>query len=214
MPQAHKMWSFQFPDYAFSSDATNRISYVGNVVIEQVVPALIVAQTGTMTNKVDANTGDITLSTGHGIITADVVDVYFPAGVRYGMTATVAGLVVTVDLGAGVDLPVNTTACTVVKQTEIEVNFDGDDAQVVGILYRNPSDTTALANLDLQDVGDASIAALGLVHEKVNGADDNIYDIANGDTNVFTGNRITHGAASHDSLFAGTLYILVGITAA
>lgn len=207
------MWSFQFPGYAFSSDATNAVSYVGNIVAEVVVPALVAAQTGTMTNKVDANTGDITLSTGHGILTADVVDVYFPAGVRYGMTATVAVNVVTVDLGAGVDLPVNTTACTIVKQTEIEVNFDGDDARIVGILYRNPSDTAALANLDLQDVGDASIVALGLVHEKVNGADDKIYDIANGDSNVFSGNRITHGAASHDSLFAATMYILVGITA-
>ena len=67
--------------------------------------------------------------------------------------------------------------------------------------------------MDLLDVGDASIAALDLVHEKANGADAGITDIANGDTNIYTGNRITQGAASHDSQSAATLYILVGLVA-
>ena len=213
MPQSQKMWSFQFPGYAFASDGTNRVSHVGNVVIEQALAALVAAQTGTMDNKTDADTGVIGLSTGHTIESADVVDVYWPAGVRFGMDATVATNDVTVDGGAGDDLPENSTACTVVVQTPVEVNFDGDDAQIVGIFYRNPSDTGAKAHLDLLDVGDASIEEIDLVHEKANGADDAIYDIANGDTNVFTGNRITYGSASHDSQSAGTLYILVGITA-
>ena len=214
MPQSQKMWSFQFPGYAFASDGSNRVSHVGNVVIEKTIPAIVAAQTGTLTTRTDADTGVATLSTGHGIETADVVDVYFAAGVRYGMDATVAANAVTVDGGAGDDLPIQDDPVTVVKQTAVEVNFDGDDAQIVGVFYRNPSDTGAKASLDLLDVGDASIYALDLVHEKANGADDGITDIANGDTNVFTGNRITQGAASHDSLFAGTLYILVGITAA
>ncbi len=213
MPQSQKMWSFQFPDYAFGSDGTNRVSHVSNVVAAPPLAALVAAQTGTMTNKTDADTGEITLSTGHTIESLDVVDVYFPAGIRYGMDATVAANVVTVDGGAGEDLPANAVACTVVLQTPIEVNFDGDDAQIVGIFYRNPSDTGALAHLDLLDVGDASVEEIDLVHEKANGADDAIYDIANGDANVFAGNRITQGAASHNSLFAATLYILVGITA-
>jgi hypothetical protein len=214
MPQAQKMWSFQFPGYAFGSDGTNRVSYVGNVVVDQVLPAILAAQTGTMTNKTDADTGVITLLSGHGIETADVVDVYFPAGVRYGMDATVAANAVTVDGGAGDDLPANAVACTVVLQADVEVNFDGDDAQIVGIIYRNPSDVSAKAHLDLLDVGDASIEEIDLVHEKANGADNAIYDIANGDANVFSGNRITQGKVTHDSVFAGTLYILVGITAA
>jgi hypothetical protein len=213
MPQSQKSWGFQFPGYAFNSDGLNNVLHVGNVVIEQALAALVAAQTGTMTSRVDDDTGDITLSTGHTIESDDTVDVYFPAGVRYGMDAQVSTNVVTVDGGAGDALPIDTTACTIVLQTTVEVNFDGDDAQIVGIFYRNPSDTGAKAHLDLLDVGDASIAALDLVHEKANGADDGIYDIANGATNVFTGNRITYGSASHDSESAGTLYILVGITA-
>ena len=213
MPQSQKSWGFQFPGYVFNSDGTNNVSHVSSLAVEKTIPAIVAAQTGTLTTRTDADTGVATLSTGHGIETADVVDVYFAAGVRYGMDATVSTNEVTVDGGAGDDLPTQDDPVTVVVQTPIEVNFDGDDAQIVGLFYRNPSDTGAKASLDLLDVGDASILASDLVHEKANGADDGIYDIANGDTNVFTGNRITYGSASHDSLFAATMYILVGIAA-
>jgi len=207
------MWSFQFPGYSFASDGTNNVTHVGSVIIEQAIPAIVAAQTGTLTTRTSDTAGIATLSTGHGIETGDVVDVYFAAGVRYGMTTTVATNAVTLASGAGDVLPLQDAAVTVVVQTAVEVNFDGDDAQIIGVFYRNPSDTGAKASLDLQDAADASIEAIDLVHEKANGADAAIYDIANGDTNVFTGNRITHGAASHDSESAGTLYILVGITA-
>ncbi len=213
MPQSQKTWGFQFPGDSFNSDGTNRVSHVSNLTVKKAIPAILAAQTGTLTTRTDADTGVATLSTGHGIITADVVDVYFTAGVRYGMDATVSGDLVTIDGGAGDDLPTQDDPVTVVKQTPIEVNFDGDDAQIVGIFYRNPSDTGALASLDLQDTGDVSIAALDLVHEKANGADAGITDIANGDTNIYTGNRITQGQASHDSQEAATMYILVGLVA-
>ena len=91
------------------------------------------------------------------------------------------------------------------------MNFDGDTLKIIGIFYRNTSDTGAKAHLDLQDAGDASIEEVDIVHEKANGGLNRIWDIENGDTNVFSGNRITHGAASHDSLYAGKLFILAGI---
>jgi hypothetical protein len=217
--QAQKSWSFQFPGVrAFSSSGTNTVSFVGTVTIQKTLAALVAAQTGTLTTRTDDDTGEATLSTGHGITTGVVVDIYWAGGVRYGVTVgTVAGNVVPFGApggtGSGDALPVQTTAVTVVVQTTIEVNFDGDDAQIIGIFYSNPSDTGANAHLDLQDSGNASIEEIDLVHDTANGADDGIYDIANGDTNVFTGNRITKGKASHDSTSAGTLYILVGITA-
>jgi len=213
MPQAQKAWSFAFPGYSFNSDGENNVTFVGTVGVQQTLAALVAAQSGTLTTRTDDDTGVATLSTGHTIESDDVVDIYWAAGVRHGMTATVATNAVTVDGGTGDALPDQDTACTVVLQTAVEVNFDGDDAQIIGIFYRNPSDTGAKAHLDLQDTDDNSIEEIDLVHEKANGADAAIYDIANGDTNVFTGARITHGAASHDSLYAATLYILVGITA-
>jgi len=214
MPQSQKGWSYKFPGVRpFASDGTNAVSFVGEVKATPTLPALVAAQTGTLTTRTDDDTGIATLSTGHTIESADVVDVYWAAGVRHGMVATVTVNAIAIDGGAGDALPDQDTAVTVVVQTPIEINFDGDDAQSVAVFYVNPSDTGAKAHLDLQDTGDNSIKEIDLVHEKANGADAAIYDIANGDTNVFSGERITHGAASHDSLYAATLYVLVGITA-
>ena len=212
MPTSQNVWSFQFPGVrAFSG--TGNSSYVGGVTVQQTLAALAAARVGTLTTRTDNDTGVATLSTGHGIVTNDVVDVYWAGGVRYGMDATVATNAVTIDGGSGDNLPAQGTAVTVTKQVDVEINFDGDDAQVVAVFYDNPDDTGAKAHLDLQDSGDASIEEIDLVHNTANGADAGIYDIANGDTNVFSGNRITQGKVSHDSTSAATLYILVGITA-
>jgi len=211
MPRAQHTRSFSFPGYSFQ-DGAAAIDFTGIVAVEKELAALVAAQTGTLSARTDDDTGVATLSTGHGILTSDVVDVYWDGGVRFGMTATVSTNDVSLDGGAGDNLPVQTTPVTVVKQTEIEVNFDGDTLEIIGIFYRNTADTGAKAHLDLQDAGDASIEEVDLVHEKANGGLNRIWDIENGDTNVFSGNRITHGAASHDSLSAGTLYILAGIS--
>jgi hypothetical protein len=178
--------------------------------------ALVAAQTGTLTTRTDDNTGVATLSTGHGITTGMVCDVYWAAGVRYGMDATVSSNAITLDGGAGDVLPLQDVACTVVQQTEVNVNFDGDDALVIAVVYRNPNDTGAKAHVDFQDTGNASIQEIDLTHETVSGGlvrNVNLFNISAGDTNVFTGNRITHCAASHDSTSAGTLYIYVAYNA-
>lgn len=209
--RAQQIRSFAFPGYSFQDSAT-AVDFEGAVIVEKALAALVAAQTGTLTTRTDDDTGVATLSTGHGIESADVCDVYWADGVRHGMTATVATNAVSLDGGAGDNLPAEDTAVTVVKQTAIEVNFDGDTLEIIGIFYRNTSDSGAKAHLDLQDAGDATIKEVDLVTEKANGGMSKIWDIENGDTNDFTGNRITHGAASHDSTSAGTLYILAGIT--
>lgn len=217
MPSAQELRSFQFPGYSFN-DQSAAVTFVGMVTVEKTIAALIAAQTGTLSTRTDDDTGEATLLTGHGIETGDIVDIYWSGGRRYGVTVgTVSGTAVPFGAaggeGSGDALPTATTAITVVEQTAVEVNFDGDDAQIIGIFYQNASDTGAKGHLDLQDAGDASIEAVNLVHETANGGLDNIWNISAGDTNAFTGNRITHGAASHDSTSAGKLYILVGITA-
>lgn len=94
------------------------------IPVDVTLPA---AKAGTLTTRTDDNTGVATLSTGHGIATSDVVDVYWTGGYRRGMTATVATNAVTIDGGAGSNLPSATTAVNVVKQvtTTLPV-FDGD----------------------------------------------------------------------------------------
>lgn len=211
MPRAQHTRTFSFPGYPFQDGAAT-VDFTGIVAVEKDLVALVAAQTGPLSTRTDDNTGVATLSAGHGILINDVVDVYWDGGIRFGMVATVSGNAVSLEGGAGDNLPAQDAAVTVVKQTPVEVNFDGDTLKVIGIFYRNTSDTGAKAHLDLQDAGDASIEEVDLVHEKANGGCSKIWNIEGGDTNVFSGNRITHGAASHDSASAGTLFILAGIS--
>lgn len=214
MPQAQENRSFAFPGYSFNDQAA-AVSFESSLSFTKTLAALAAAQCdGALGTRTDDDTGVIQLATGHGIESDDVVDVYWAGGVRYGMTATVSSNDVTVDGGAGDVLPSQSTTITaVVVQEDWEINFDGDDAQIVGVFYRNFSDTGAKAHLDLLDVGTASIAELDLVHETANGGLDNITNIAGGDTNIYTGNRIEAGKVSHDSQSAGLVYVLVGLVA-
>ena len=214
MPQARDLRSLSFPGHAFCNQ-TSPVSFESALTFTKVLDALAAAQCdGSLTTRTDNDTGIVTLSTGHGIETADVVDVYWVGGVRYGMDATVAANAVTVDGGAGDNLPAEDFAiAAVVEQVDWEVNFDGDDAQFVAVLYRCPGDTGAKAHLDLIDAGTATIEELDLVHETANGGLDQISNISAGDTNVYSGNRIVAGKVTHDSQFAGIVYVLVGLVA-
>lgn len=86
---------------------------------------------GSLTTRTDNDTGVATLSTGHGIVTSDKVDVFWTGGLRYGMTATVATNAVTVDGGAGDNLPDALTAVVVCKQVVIDTDFAGDDIDLI-----------------------------------------------------------------------------------
>ena len=215
MPSAQENRSFSFPGYSFN-DQSAAVSFESALSFTKSLSALSAAQCdGTLGTRTDDDTGVVTLSTGHGIATSDVVDVYWSGGVRYGMTATVSTNDVTVDGGSGDVLPAQDTATmTVVEQIDWEINFDGDDAQIIGVFYKNPSDTGAKAHLDLHDSGSASIEELDLVHETANGGLDHITNISAGDTNIYTGNRIEAGKITHDSQSAGTVYVLVGLVSA
>ena len=212
MPTAKENKSFSFPGYSFNAQAA-AISFDSIAAYEIALPALIAAQTGTLTTRTSDTVGTATLGSGHGILTGEIVDIYWSGGVRYGVTVgTVAGTSVPFSLGGGDVLPIATTAITVVLQTEINpLNLDGDNAEIVGVFYRNASDTGANAHIDFQDVGSATIEELDVVHETAAGGLNHITNISGGDVNVYTGNPITKGFASHDSLFAGVLYILAGI---
>jgi hypothetical protein len=117
---------------------------------------LAAGKAGTITGRTDNDTGVATLSTGHGIITSDVVDVYWSGGIRRGMTATVATNAVTIDGGAGDNLPVLTTAVVVCKQTVVTFGFTAANAILAAAAaqYRasvqfQQSDGTAVKSLDL-----------------------------------------------------------------
>ena len=125
----------------------------GTLTHEVALPA---GTAGTLTTRTDNDTGVATLASGHGLSTSDVVDVYWDGGVRYGMTATVAGDAITVDLGAGDNLPSQDDVVVVTLQVQITSDFDGDNVQLIGV------GCDQRAHLDFQTGVPASLAAVDI----------------------------------------------------
>jgi len=212
MPQAQEMRSFSFPGYSFN-DQSAAVSFESALAYTKALNGLAANQTnGNMTDNAN---GIITMpGTDHGIENSDVVDVYWSGGVRYGCDATVSGNAITVANGAGDNLPANgTNTIAVVEQIDWEMDFDGDDAQIVGVFYRNPNDTGAKAHIDFLDSGGTQVNEIDLVHETANGGCDQIVNVSAGDSNDYTGNAVAASKVSHDSLNAATMYCLVGLVA-
>jgi hypothetical protein len=114
-------------------------------------PSLPAGKAGSLTTRTDNDTGVATLSAGHGIITGDKVDVYWSGGMRYGMEATVSGNEVTIDAGAGANLPAESTPLVVTKQVVQDFVFDGDCVQLIAML------ATRRCHVDFVDAGGVSL---------------------------------------------------------
>lgn len=198
---------FEFPGYAFQSTQTP-------VTFDHPNPYIITVpagKAGSLTTRTDDNTGVATLSTGHGLATSDVVDVYWSGGVRYGMTATVATNAVTVDGGAGDVLPAQDTAVVLCEQVAVTCNIDGDNIELIGVLLKCDGDSAAKGHVDFLDSGNAQIHETDLVRYDQAGGFNHVADIANGDTNNYTGNPITQAKCSNGSSSAAIeIYILSG----
>ena len=111
------------------------------------------AKAGSLTTRTDNDTGVVTLSTGHGITTGMVVDVYWADGCRYGMTATVSVNAVTVDGGEGDNLPAQATAVTLAEQVDVDLpDFDGDLLEMLAIY------TARRAHVDFREAAATALA--------------------------------------------------------
>jgi hypothetical protein len=95
----------------------------GNSQVPNLEEPLAAGNSGTLTTRTDDNTGVATLSTGHGIITSDVCDIYWTGGYRHGMTATVATNAITLDGGTGDPLPTEAAVVVVSKQETYNLDF-------------------------------------------------------------------------------------------
>lgn len=169
--------------------------------------SLPVGKAGVLTTRSDDNTGTITMADGgHGIGTGAKVDVYWSGGVQYDVTAgTVAGTSVPIDLGAGDNLPAETTPVVVSVRTEINAHIDGDELALLAIKQRYASNLeSARSHVDFQDDEDDEIAELNL---EANGVQ--VFDIEGGSANPFTGDPIVKAFASNGSTVnPATLQIL------
>lgn len=169
--------------------------------------SLPAAEAGTLSTRTSDTVGTITMSSGgHTIQTADTIDIFWSGGVRYGVTVgTVSGTSVPFSLGAGDNLPAQSTAVTVDEQVTVNTQIDGDAIAIIGIVMENPdSAATSNGHIDMRDAGGATIEEIDLTANVPQ-----IWDITGGAANVFTGNAITNTKAGNgDATNAMTLKIL------
>lgn len=103
---------------------------VSGTNFERATPTVAAAKTGTLTTRTDANTGVITMTSGHGFTTGNKVDVFWSGGSRRNMDATVATDAVTVDGGSGDDLPALNSSITAMVPTEAAFSVDATSTGV------------------------------------------------------------------------------------
>jgi hypothetical protein len=105
-------------------------------------PTLAAAKTGALTTRTDNDTGTITGASGHGISTADRIDIYWDGGSRrHVLVGTVSGLSIPFGAsggeGLGDNLPAADTALTFMKENVEVHTFSGDD--LIGLGVNSPS---------------------------------------------------------------------------
>jgi hypothetical protein len=167
--------------------------------------ALPAGKSGTLSTRTDDDTGVIS-AVGHTLIVGDKVSVFWATGRRYGMTVSaVAGNDVTVgtgagEVGAGNVFPVQGTAVVISKKVDVNVGIDGDAIKVAGLSFEFLVATiTDDGHVTFRDSGSAVVAEIDLEANTPQ-----IYDVAGGQANPFTGNPITtadayNGCATADA---------------
>lgn len=149
---------------------------------------------GTLSTRTDDNTGVVTVAS-HSITISDTVDVYWSGGRRYGVDVTAQdATTISIDLGAGDNLPIATTAVVIVKQVAFNAALDGDNAKIIGVSYEVADASGYGCRVTLFDSADDTITGLDLDANVPN-----VVDIEGGQTNPYTGDPITDGVASNGS---------------
>lgn len=165
-------------------------------------------KSGTLTTRTDDNTGIVTVASGHGITGSDTVDVYWAAGRRYGVDVTATdATTISIDLGAGDNLPTASTAVVVVKQVIVNKAIDGDNVEIIGLLAELAASTGFGVRITFFDAVSGGGSAVGSGID----LDPNspfVLDIEGGATNLLTGSPILSFVASNgDGSNACTLKI-------
>jgi hypothetical protein len=174
--------------------------------VAAIEPSILAGKAGTLTTRTDNDTGVVTVASGHGITTADKITVFWSGANRYGMTVTATtSTTISIDVGAGTNLPTANTAVVISKEVAANISIDGDNTSVVAVCAEYSNASTASANhLRFLDAAGDTIAAVSLV-----GNVPKVWDIAGGATNDFTGDVIASVAvANGDTSAAATLKVI------
>lgn len=163
------------------------------------------AKAGTLSTRTDNTSGVLTVASGHGITTSNKVDIYWNGGMRYGCTVSAtASTTITFASGSGDNLPTQGDAITVAPQVTVNTQIDGDAIKILAIDLSTAELSGGKGHVDMQDSGNSTIEEIDLV-----GNTPQVYHIAGGATNVFSGNPIVVTLASNGSAtLAATLKIV------
>lgn len=173
--------------------------------------ALAAGKTGTLTTRTNDTTGTLTMSSGHGITTGQIIDLYWSGGARYGIlvgTVSVNSVPIGADLaGTGDVLPADETAIVACVRTVIgPLTLDGDNVSLA-VFNLKTSSSVGKGHVELQDVADAVVEALDLVGNEPQ-------TVVQSDTNLanaLTGAVITEIHASNGDTTAATLQFVCGV---
>jgi hypothetical protein len=121
--------------------------------LEQAFRATMPAgRAGTLSTRTDDNTGILTVASGHGITDADTVAIFWEGGSRYGVDVTATtSTTISIDLGAGANLPIVTTPIVVAKESEHVLAIIGNDIAVIAAGCDNR------ASINMRDSGDSTL---------------------------------------------------------
>lgn len=175
----------------------------GAIGLEETASA---AKTGTLSTRTDNTTGTLTMDSGHGLTTGNTIDLYWSGGVRYGVTVgTVSTNSVPISAGAGDNLPTATTAITAVVQQSVNLAIDGDETDILAIIFETTdSSLRTAAHIQFRDAAADEIAEIDFVTNVPQ-----VWDIAGGSANPFTGDPITNLKVSQgNSTTTATLKII------
>ena len=174
----------------------------GMIALEDTLNA---AKAGVLTTRTDDNTGTLTMTTGHGITTGQIVDIFWSGGVQRTVTVgTVSVDSVPFDLGIGDNLPIAMTAVTVCVQKAINLAIDGDNADFVAVILETVDKSLrTAANVQFLDAAADVIAEIDLVTNVPQ-----VWDIEGGSANPFTGDPITNLKATQGNSTSTETYTL------
>lgn len=97
--------------------------------------SMVAADAGVLTSRTDNDTGEITLDDSDAVVATGKVDVYWSGGRRYNMDATLAAGVLTIDGGAGDNLPTEDTEVTVMNPKALSFEL-GSSVALVALLAK------------------------------------------------------------------------------
>jgi hypothetical protein len=116
------------------------VTYTGSAVVAA-TPTIPAAQSATLTTRTSNTAGSLTMTnSSHGIVTGQVVDLYWSNGQCYGaVVGTVAGTTVPIaSVAGGAVLPAAASAITVGIQVTTPFSVVGDNLQSLAVFAPQP----------------------------------------------------------------------------